>query len=99
MGQTHVAPATGSGDDHHGHVETAIYVVSGYPEFVFADGDSEIRLRNEPSDYVFVPPYAPHREENPGGEEATVVIARNSQEGVVINMETLWSAVDSPAPG
>ena len=38
MGQTHVAPVTKSGDHHHGHAETAIYVVSGHPAFVFADG-------------------------------------------------------------
>lgn len=29
MGETHVAPATSSGDHHHGEAETAIYVVSG----------------------------------------------------------------------
>jgi uncharacterized RmlC-like cupin family protein len=90
MGQTHVAPATSSGDHHHGEAETAIYVVSGHPAFVFADGDDEVRLETEPGDYVFVPPFAPHREENPGGEEAVVVIARSSQEGIVVNLESLW---------
>ncbi len=99
MGQTHVAPATSSGDHHHAHVETAIYVVSGRPEFVFAEGDREIRLRTEPGDYVFVPPYVPHREENPGTEEAVVVIARNSQEGVVINLGSLWSPPTGPDTG
>ncbi len=99
MGQTHVAPGTSSGDHHHGHVETAIYVVSGCPEFVFADGDREIRVRTEPGDYVFVPPYVPHREENAGTEEAVVVIARSSQEGVVINLDSLWSPVEgAPRP-
>jgi uncharacterized RmlC-like cupin family protein len=93
MGQTHVAPATSSGDHHHGDAETAIYVVSGRPVFVFADEDQELRLEAEPGDYIFVPPYAPHREENPGSEEAVVVIARSSQEGVVVNLESLWPAV------
>src|SRR6476619_1787081 len=37
MGQTHVAPSTSSFDHHHGESETAIYVVSGHPEFVFLD--------------------------------------------------------------
>lgn len=36
MGQTHVAPGTRSGDHHHGEAETAIYVLSGTPAFVFA---------------------------------------------------------------
>jgi uncharacterized RmlC-like cupin family protein len=90
MGQTHVAPGISSGDHHHGEAETAIYVLSGNPVFVFADGDREVRLETEPGDYVFVPPYAPHREENPGHAEAVVVIARSSQEGIVVNLDSLW---------
>lgn len=90
MGQTHVAPGTSSGDHHHGEAETAIYVLSGTPVFVFAEGDQEIRLQTKPGDYVFVPPYAPHREENPGTDEAVVIIARSSQEGIVVNLESLW---------
>jgi uncharacterized RmlC-like cupin family protein len=93
MGRTHVPPATNSGDHHHGEAETAIYVVSGNPVFVFADGHQEIRLETEPGDYVFVPPYVPHREENPGSEEAVVVIARSSQEGIVVNLPSLWADV------
>jgi uncharacterized RmlC-like cupin family protein len=90
MGQTHVAPGAKSGDHHHGAAETAIYVLSGHPSFVFAEGGREIRLDTEPGDYIFVPPYAPHREENPGGQEAVVIIARSSQEGIVVNLESLW---------
>jgi uncharacterized RmlC-like cupin family protein len=92
MGQTHVAPGASSGDHHHGPAETAIYVVSGHPVFVFAEGTQEIRLEAGPGDYIFVPPFAPHREENPGSEEAVVVIARSSQEGIVVNLPSLWPA-------
>src|ERR1035438_10834605 len=94
MGQTHVAPVTRSGDHHQDRKSTRLYVVSGHPAFVFADGDREVRLETEPGDYIFVPPYVPHREENPGDEEAVVVIARSSQEGIVVNLESRWSAVD-----
>lgn len=97
MGQTHVAPKTSSGDHHHGEAETAIYVVSGNPVFVFADGPDEVRIETEPGDYVFVPPYAPHREENPGADEAVVVIARSSQEGIVVNLPNLWAQEDGTA--
>jgi len=90
MGQTHVAPATNSGDHHHGETETSIYVVSGRPVFVFADGEEEVRLETGPGDYIFVPPYVPHREENPGPDEAVVVIARSSQEAIVVNLDSLW---------
>jgi uncharacterized RmlC-like cupin family protein len=93
MGQTHVAPATASGDHHHGEAETAIFVVSGNPVFVFAEGESEVRIETAPGDYVFVPPFVPHREENPGAEEAVVVIGRSSQEGIVVNLSSLWAPV------
>ncbi|MBO0882526.1 MAG: cupin domain-containing protein [Mycobacterium sp.] len=94
MGQTHVAAATNSDNHHHGHSETAIYVVSGHPEFVFADPDSggrrEVRVTTEPGDYIFVPPYVPHREENPDPDnEAVVVIARTTQEAIVVNLPDL----------
>ncbi|MEU6538447.1 cupin domain-containing protein [Streptomyces sp. NPDC047000] len=96
MGQTHVAPGTSSSDHHHGESETAIYVVSGHPEFVFLDDSDdhpeEIRLRTAPGDYIFVPPFVPHREENPDlREEAVVVIARSTQEAVVVNLPRLYA--------
>jgi uncharacterized RmlC-like cupin family protein len=86
MGQTHVGPGTASANHHHGDTETAIYVVSGHPVFVFARDGEEVRLTPEPGDYVLVPPWTPHREENPGEEEAVVVLARSSQEAVVVNL-------------
>ena len=89
MGQTHVAPHTGSGDHHHGDSETAIHVLRGHPVFVFAEDGEEIRLTTGPGDYVFVPPHTPHREENPTDEEAVVVIARSSQEAIVVNLPGL----------
>src|ERR1700745_34135 len=89
MGQTHVAPGVNSGDHHHGEAETAIYVLSGTPAFVFADGDKEVRVQAQPGASTFAPPYVPHREENPGSQEAVVVIARSSQEGIVVNLESL----------
>jgi uncharacterized RmlC-like cupin family protein len=89
MGRTTVPPHTSSGDHHHGDSETAIYVVSGCPVFVFAQDGEEVRLVTAPGDYVFVPPFTPHREENPGDEEAVVVIARSTQEAIVVNLPGL----------
>jgi uncharacterized RmlC-like cupin family protein len=108
MGQTHVAPSTASADHHHGESETAIYVVSGHPVFVFlrdaaetttdADGRTdEVRLCTGPGDYIFVPPFVPHREENPDpDEEAVVVIARSTQEAIVVNLPGLYVLRDVP---
>ncbi|MCV7027768.1 cupin domain-containing protein [Mycobacterium sherrisii] len=91
MGETHALPQTVSANHHHGDSETAIYVRSGHPEFVFHDGVEEVRIAVAPGDYVFIPPYLPHREENPHpDEQAEVVIARSTQEAIVINLPALY---------
>ena len=90
MGETIVPPTTGSENHHHGESETGIYVVEGHPEFVFLDGDEETRIVTSPGDYVFVPPWVPHREENPDDSTpAVVVIARSTQEAIVVNLDDL----------
>jgi uncharacterized RmlC-like cupin family protein len=90
MGQAHVHPGQHSSDHHHGESETAIYVVSGTPEFVFLDGDDERRITARPGDYVYVPPFVPHREENNDPDvEAVVVVARSTQEAIVVNLPSL----------
>ena len=94
MGKAHVAPGMRSGDHHHGEAETGIYVVSGTPVFVFLEDGEERRIQTGPGDYVYVPPYVPHREENPSlSDEAVVVIARSTQEGIVVNLPSLRAAV------
>jgi uncharacterized RmlC-like cupin family protein len=91
MGETHALPETVSSNHHHGESETAIYVRSGNPEFVFHNGAEEVRIATAPGDYVFIPPYLPHREENPDpNTTAEVVIARSTQEAIVINLPALY---------
>jgi uncharacterized RmlC-like cupin family protein len=85
MGQTVVAPSTRSADHHHGESSTAIYVVSGNPRFVFLDSGETVDT--SPGDFVYVPPFVPHREENPSPDvEAVVVIARSTQQAIVVNL-------------
>ena len=92
MGETHVSPATVSDNHHHGESETAIFVRSGNPEFVFHDGVQEVRVSTAPGDYIFVPPYVPHREENPDpSSPAEIVIARSTQEAIVVNLPELYA--------
>lgn len=94
MGETHVGPAMASANHHHGESETAIFVRKGHPEFVYHDGEREIRIATEPGDYIFVPPYLPHREENPDpNETAEVVIARTTQRAIVVNLDRLRKSV------
>ncbi len=90
MGETHIDPATRSAPHHHGESETGIYVLRGHPVFVFLEGGEEVRIEAQPGDYVFVPPFVPHREENPAtAGEAVVVLARSSQEAIVVNLPNL----------
>ncbi len=92
MGTTVLPPGISSGDHHHGASETGIYVVSGHPAFVFRDsgGGGLSRLETGPGDFVWVPPHVPHREENPSPDaEAVVVIARSTQEAIVVNVNGL----------
>jgi uncharacterized RmlC-like cupin family protein len=92
MGRTVVLPGASSGDHHHGASETGIYVVSGHPVFVFRDPATGgiTRLEAQPGDYVWVPPHVPHREENPSPDtDAVVVIARSTQEAIVVPVAEL----------
>jgi uncharacterized RmlC-like cupin family protein len=92
MGRTELPPGVSSGDHHHGESETGIYVASGSPVFVCRDPDTGelARLQTQPGDYVWVPPGVPHREENPSADqEAVVVIARSTQEAVVVSVDEL----------
>ena len=89
LGRTDLPPGVSSGPHHHGHSETGIYVVSGSPAFVFRDGDEIVRIQTAPGDYVYVPPHVPHMEENGGDTDAVVVIARNTQESIVVNLDQL----------
>jgi uncharacterized RmlC-like cupin family protein len=91
MGENHVSGGVRTADHHHGEAETGIYVVSGHPSFVFLDDGVETRIDTEPGDYIFVPPFVPHREENPSpDEEAYVILARSTQEAIVVNLPSLW---------
>lgn len=91
MGRTVMAPGGQSADHHHGESETGIYVVSGTPAFAFRDPESGeiVRLQTQAGDFVWVPPHVPHREENPSGTEAVLVVARSTQEAIVVNLPGL----------
>jgi uncharacterized RmlC-like cupin family protein len=94
MGESRIEPATLSGDHHHGESETGIFVLSGHPVFVFLEDGAERRVETSPGDYVYVPPFVPHREENPSPDEpAVVVLARSTQEGIVVNLPGLDTEV------
>ncbi len=91
MGLVENPPASTTDNHHHGDSEAGIYVVRGHPVFVYHDGTNEVRLAAHPGDFVLVPPFVPHREENPDPTEpAVVVIARTTQEPIKISVPELY---------
>src|SRR5580658_6509621 len=98
LGLNHVEAGVVTANHHHGDSETGIYIVSGCPVFVFAKDGAEVRLETKPGDFIFVPPFTPHREENPSpDQEAVVVLARSSQEAIVVNLSSLSSPGTVPS--
>ncbi|MDQ2710357.1 MAG: cupin domain-containing protein [Actinomycetota bacterium] len=92
MGEVHNGPLTTTGNHHHGASEAAVYVVSGHPVFVFHDGTDEVRICTGPGDFVYVPPFVPHREENPDPHDpAVMVIARSTQEPILVELPELYA--------
>jgi len=90
MGENRMAPASHSSDHHHGESQTGIYVLSGHPTFVFLNDGTEHRIEAAPGDYVYVPPWTPHREENNSPtDHAVVILARNTDEAIVVNLPSL----------
>ncbi|MFH8404428.1 cupin domain-containing protein [Streptomyces sp. NPDC018019] len=91
MGLVENPPLSATDNHHHGESEAGIYVVSGHPVFVYHDGTEEVRVEAGPGDFLLVPPFVPHREENPDPDEPVVVlIARTTQEPVKVSVPELY---------
>lgn len=97
MGGNTVLPGESSADHHHGPADSGIYIVSGRPRFTFLVDDRETSIDAAPGDFVYVPAWVPHREENPSADEpAVVVLARSTPEEIVVNLADLWSTAGIP---
>jgi len=71
---------------HHGESESGIYILSGRIRFRWGD-NLEHAVDTEPGDFVFVPPWEIHMEENLDPDNpAEFVLARNTMEGIVVNV-------------
>ena len=81
------APGVRSGKHHHGPAESAIYVVSGRARFSWGL-DLEHAAIAEAGDFIYVPPFAAHAEENISADEPLVlVVSRNSGAMVTVNLD------------
>jgi uncharacterized RmlC-like cupin family protein len=86
VGHVSVDKGVRSGPHHHGHLESAIYVISGRARFRYGD-QLENTVEAEAGDFIFVPPYLVHQEINASGDEVVdMIVARSSQENVVVNV-------------
>ncbi len=79
-------PGGVSGVHHHGENESGIYVLKGRLRFRWGE-KLEHEAIAEPGDFIFVPPFEVHSEENLDPEhEAEFLLARNSLEAIVVNV-------------
>lgn len=68
---------------HHGEHDTVVYVVRGAFVVETASGT----VQGGPGDFVHVPAHTVHREGNPTGEAAEVVLVRRGTGPVVVNVD------------
>jgi len=85
FGYVELAPGAVSAVHHHGESESAIYVISGRARFWSGPG-LEHRHDAEAGDFVWVPPGEVHVEANVGAEPVRMVVARSTQEAIVVNL-------------
>jgi uncharacterized RmlC-like cupin family protein len=75
-----------SGWHHHGGYESVIYVLTGLLRMEFGPGGGGT-VEAGPGDFVFVPPGAVHRESNPSGEPADIIVVRAGRGESTVNVD------------
>lgn len=87
MGEVTTQPGFRSGAHHHGEVESALYCLSGAFRFRWG-ANLEHSAEGKAGDFIFVPPHVVHQEINTSATEPLVfILARGSQENLVVNVE------------
>jgi uncharacterized RmlC-like cupin family protein len=86
MGVGFNAPGAVSGVHHHGEAESGIFVLKGRIRFRWGPNLEHV-ADTGPGDFIYVPPFEVHMEENLEPEtEAEFLLARNRMEGIVVNV-------------
>jgi uncharacterized RmlC-like cupin family protein len=75
-----------SGWHHHGDYDSVIYVLTGSLKMEFGPGGSNT-VEAGPGDFVHVPRGAVHRESNPSGQPADIVVVRAGRGESTINVD------------
>jgi uncharacterized RmlC-like cupin family protein len=96
MGFSVMPPGAKIGKHHHGESETAIYVLRGIGRWWVGprrDRVHEVRA----GDFLFIPPNVVHWEENASSTEPVeMIVARSTQEAIVVNLEV--HHLETPSP-
>jgi uncharacterized RmlC-like cupin family protein len=85
-GTARTEPGMVSGWHHHGDYETTIYVLSGALRLEFGPGGADA-VQAGPGDFVHVPAGVVHREGNPSGEPADLVLVRAGRGESTVNVD------------
>lgn len=85
MGRVVGEPNTRSGAHHHGEAETAGYILSGQTRIYYGEGYKEY-VDLSAGDFIYVPPFVPHIEENLSDEPVVFITARNPR-NIVANLD------------
>lgn len=86
MGVAFNDPGQASGAHHHGRSESGIYILEGRVRFRFGEQLENV-VEAGPGDFVYVPPFEVHTEENLSSTDPVqLLVARNTEEAIVVNV-------------
>jgi len=86
-GISELAPGARTGIHHHGSAETIVYVLSGRGRWTLPD-QNEPGYEAGPGDFVLIPPFVAHREENTSADVPVVmVVVRTEAQANVVNLD------------
>ena len=81
-----IPPGCASTPHYHVNCESAIYVAKGRGRFVIGDNlDNPLPIAQ--GDFIYVPAEAVHQPVNDGDEPLELIVARNTPEEVVVEVE------------
>ena len=95
-----VEPGARTGIHHHGEQHTIAYVLSG-SSYVRWGERGEFDATLQAGDFLYVPPWLPHREINPSGDVPFQwIVVRSTSEPIVVNLrDDFWDDINSISTG
>jgi uncharacterized RmlC-like cupin family protein len=85
-GLVHTEAGAISAWHHHGPYESVIYVVAGGLRMESGAGGADV-FDAQPGEFIYIPPYAVHREGNTTQTVASIVVTRSGTGEAVFNVD------------